>query len=58
MKFYKKITALLDLQGYYKEVTGKKEIVSLSRVVKEFLNKDLCKAERMSRWTNRPMRQT
>jgi len=56
LNFYKVITKLLDIQVYYRAVTGTEKNLGLAKVANELLGKEICKGERMSNWERRPLR--
>lgn len=56
LNFYKVIAKLLDIQVYYRAVTGTEKNLGLAKVALELLGKEICKGERMSNWERRPLR--
>ena len=56
LTFIKYIANLLDLQAYYKEMTGSNQVTGLAKVAQAILGKPICKGEQMSNWEKRPLR--
>jgi ribonuclease D len=58
MTFYDNIPMLVDLQSLYSLGKDQKNKNSLDAICEIYLSAKLCKAERMSNWERRPLRQS
>ena len=58
MKFYRIIQNFIDAQTYFARVYTAASQVGLTKVMKEVMGKPICKAEQMSNWERRPLRQS
>jgi len=58
MKFIKYIHNFIDAQTYFGQVCGAEAQTGLNKVALRMLGKQVCKAEQMSNWEGRPLRQS